>query len=69
MSLRSRILVADNTLDWDKYSRVDTSDDKYQVPFAYVKKVDGTDNTLWQLTAGTYDMKSVIKNYIDRYVD
>lgn len=60
MSLRSRILVADNTLNWEQYSDVDTENDKCQVPFTYVKAVEGTDNMLWQLTAGTYDLRELI---------
>ena len=69
MSLRSRILVADNTLNWEQYSDVDTENDRCQVPFTYVKAVEGTDNMLWQLTAGTYDLRELIQNYINTYVD
>ena len=69
MSLRSRFMVADNTIDWNEYKNVDTKDDNYLVPFTYVRAVEGTDNTLWQLTAARYDIKSIIDNYISRYVD
>lgn len=69
MSLRSRFMVADNTIDWDDFKTVDVENDTYMVPFTYVRSVEGTDNTLWQLTAERYDIKSIIENYITRYVD